>query len=179
MGGLTKPPFYSIIIFSLALIKVFDNFFSEKEFFNIHKYCVEANYTYGERDNYDTPPVGMVSDIPLNSEICTLFQNVISKKISQVSDYNLYRCYINCFAPSENPYFHTDGDSGLTLLYYPNEEWNLNDNGETQILLNTQTDQIVGVLPIPNRMLLFDANLIHRATSFRDRHRFTIALKYN
>ena len=161
------------------MIKVFDNFLSEKDFNYVSDYCSTANYTYGERDNFDTPPVGMVSEITLDSEFASLFQNVINQKISQVSPYNLYRSYINCFAPSENPYFHTDGDSGLTLLYYPNKEWNLSDQGETQIVLNNQVDRIVGILPIPNRMLIFDANLVHRATSFRNKHRFTIAFKYN
>ena len=163
----------------MALIKVFDNFLSEKDFNYVNNYCLTANYTYGERDNFDTPPVGMVSEIPLDSQITSLFQNVINQKISQVLPYNLYRSYINCFSPLENPYFHTDGDNGLTLLFYPNKEWSLNDNGETQILLKNQVDQIVGIFPIPNRMLVFDASLLHRATSFRDKHRFTIAFKYN
>lgn len=160
----------------MPVIKVFDNFLSEKDADYVLDYCSSAKYTYGERDNFDTPPVGMVSELSPKSSIYNLFQNVINNSISEVRSYNLYRAYINCFAPSENPYFHTDGDTGFTLLYYPNKEWQQNDNGETQILLN---NQIVGVLPVPNRMLLFEASLLHRATSFRDKHRFTIALKYN
>ena len=39
-------------------------------------------------------------------------------------------------------------------------------------------DEIVGILPLPNRMVYFPAKIMHRATSFRDRHRFTLALKY-
>jgi len=34
-------------------------------------------------------------------------------------------------------------------------------------------------VPLPNRLMMFDARLLHRATSFRDRHRFTIAVKYD
>ncbi len=160
----------------MPIIKVFDNFLLDKDANYVYDYCLSAKYLYGERDNFDTPPVGMVSELSVQSSVYKLFQNVIDTTISEVVPYNLYRAYINCFAPSENPYFHTDGISGLTLLYYPNKEWEQDDNGETQILLN---NQIVGVLPIPNRLLLFEANLLHRATSFRNKHRFTIALKYN
>ena len=107
---------------------------------------------------------------------------MIEKRISEsmgvdAKKYNLYRMYINCFAPREIAYFHTDGDEGdLTFLYYPNMEWKLDDGGETQIY---ETDMFTGVPPIPNRIVMFDASLLHRATSFRDRHRFTIAIKYN
>jgi Rps23 Pro-64 3,4-dihydroxylase Tpa1-like proline 4-hydroxylase len=88
--------------------------------------------------------------------------------------------YINCFAPSENPYFHIDccdekDDNEVTFLYYPNETWDLDDGGETQFFIN---ERIYGVAPIPNRLIYFNANILHRATSFRDRHRFSIALKY-
>ena len=83
--------------------------------------------------------------------------------------------YVNCFAPSENPYFHTDGDDGVTFLYYVNDRWELNDGGETQIIVN---DEIKGILPLPNRIVGFDASLLHRATSFRFKHRFTLAAKF-
>jgi hypothetical protein len=69
-----------------------------------------------------------------------------------------------------------DGPPGeITFLYYPNICWNLNDGGETQILVD---DQIYGILPIPNRIIKFDASLLHRATAFRDTHRFSVAIKY-
>jgi hypothetical protein len=86
------------------------------------------------------------------------------------------RFYINCFAPSENPYFHTDGQVGTTFLYYPNLSWDLDDGGETQFVI---ANELYGVLPIPNRMIYFDANIFHKATSFRNEHRFSVAVKYN
>ena len=82
--------------------------------------------------------------------------------------------YVNCFAPSETPYFHTDG-KGITFLYYPNLEWNLQDGGETQFYVD---GNILGVPPLPNRLVMFDGEIVHRATSFRDRYRFTVAIKY-
>ena len=39
---------------------------------------------------------------------------------------------MNCFAPTENPYFHTDCDEegSITFLYYSSDEWNLDLGGE-------------------------------------------------
>ena len=53
--------------------------------------------------------------------------------------------------------------------------WDKDDGGETQFLMN---DELYGILPIPNRMVVFSANLLHRATTFRNDHRFTVAIKY-
>jgi len=105
-----------------------------------------------------------------------LFKLFEDKKIDSLSEYKPYRMYINCFAPNENPFFHKDGDSGFTVLYYPNLDWDINEQGETQFLIN---EEIRGILPIPNRLVKFDATILHRATCFRTKHRFTVAIKYN
>ena len=34
------------------------------------------------------------------------------------------------------------------------------------------------IVPKPNRLVGFDANISHRATTFRKDHRFTIAIKF-
>jgi len=60
-------------------------------------------------------------------------------------------------------------------LYYAVEEWNIEYGGETQFVVD---DEIRGVFPFPNRMVMFDANILHRATAFRTGHRFTLAVKY-
>ena len=39
-------------------------------------------------------------------------------------------------------------------------------------------NDIYGITPVPNRMVVFDANIQHRATTFRNDHRFTVAIKY-
>lgn len=140
-------------------------------------YCENCSFHYGEVDNSETPPTGLIHEIEPTQEIYPLIEKRIAQSMgSMVSQYKLYRMYVNCFASSENPYFHTDGPEGdLTFLYYPNFEWKPDDGGETQIYVG---DMIQGVPPIPNRMVMFDAALLHRATAFRDRHRFTIAIKY-
>ena len=84
--------------------------------------------------------------------------------------------YINYFSPLENPFFHTDGSNGdITFLFYLNDKWEIDDGGETQFYFN---HTIYGVPPLNNRLVYFDADIIHKATSFRNKSRFTIAIKY-
>ena len=51
----------------------------------------------------------------------------------------------------------------------------MNELGETQFYMD---DMIYGIPPIPNRMIMFNAHIKHRATSYRTQHRFTVAIKY-
>jgi len=155
------------------MIEIFDNFFEEKVHKDIFSYCQRALYTYGEVDNPWTPPVGMVSEIKSSDYFFKLFED---KKINSLSEQKPYRMYINCFSSNENPYFHVDGDSGSTVLYYPNLDWDISEHGETQFLID---NEIRGILPIPNRLVKFDATLLHRATCFRTKYRFTVAIKYH
>ena len=129
-------------------LNVIDNFFSETKHRSIHEYCLNAAYTYGESDEDGLPVTGMVHEV--NEFIYNLMDSTIRNRYN-IKNMNVYRMYINCFAPCERPYFHKDGDKGeVTFLYYPNMEWDKDDGGETQFL--TERD-ILGVLPIPNRMV--------------------------
>ena len=156
------------------MLRIYDNFLSEKEQNHVLDYCEGAPYRYGETDDGDTPPTGVTHDIPNNQYVHELFYAKTQPLVPE--GLTFYRMYINCFAPREVPYFHTDGDKGVTFLYYPQRSWQPNDGGETQVYVQ---GNIQGVVPLPNRLMMFDARLLHRATSFRDRHRFTIAVKYD
>ena len=141
------------------------------------KSCQKFHYKYGEKDHAEAKiPTGLTCDIKRNTEFWNLIENQIKRKIWIVKHKQIHRMYVNCFAPTENPYFHKDGVSGYTLLFYPTIDWNLDEGGETQFIIN---NEIKGVLPIPNRMVAFSANILHKATSFRSNHRFTLAIKYN
>jgi hypothetical protein len=37
---------------------------------------------------------------------------------------------------------------------------------------------MISIAPIPNRLTIFKGDVLHSATSFRDKHRFSIAFKY-
>lgn len=155
-------------------IRYEDNFLSQEDYENVVDYCLNAKYSYGESDDINFPVTGMVCNIQSDESIYQLFEQKLLEKCSFLKNMNLYRMYVNCFSPNENPYFHTDGD-GLTFLYYSNDEWNVQEGGETQFYVN---DDIYGVTPIPNRLVMFDGMTLHRATSFRSRYRFTVAIKY-
>ena len=155
-------------------IQTADNFFNKRDQNTVISYCNSCSYTYGEVDNQNTPPTGMVHNISESEKIYSLFESKLGT-VPFIKGMELYRMYVNCFAPSENPYFHTDGEDGYTLLYYPQKDWKLDDGGETQFIID---NNLYGILPEPNRMIMFEANIPHRATTFRDRYRFTVAIKY-
>ena len=160
------------------MVEVIDNFLSEPEFNAVSTYCRNVPYMFGEGDNDGMMPTGMTHHVDDRSGIFKLLDDRTSKLMSKYPHAYIFRMYVNCFAPSENPYFHidTDDDSdGVTMLYYPNESWKPDDGGETQLYID---GEIRGIVPKPNRLLYFDAKILHRATTFRDRHRFTLAIKY-
>jgi len=142
---------------------------------------VNLSYHYGEQDNEDTPPTGMVADLPSggsNKAFATLTEFY---KEGSLGDHNkhfprLDRAYVNLFAPRELPFYHPDGDC-MTLLYYANPVWNWNEGGETKFINEANRD-VESVAPVPGRIVIFDGRARHTATSFRTMHRFTVALKY-
>ena len=159
-------------------IGVTDNIFNTEEHHAIFKYCTDCGYEWGEHDEPEHPPTGMVHGISESKKIYELFANKISDELyPDAKNLELYRMYINCFAPCEVPYWHDDGPPNcITFLYYPHtDKWDMNELGETQFYMD---DMIYGIPPIPNRMIMFNAAIKHRATSFRTYHRFTVAVKY-
>lgn len=61
------------------------------------------------------------------------------------------------------------------LRRWRNPDYEYNMGGETQFIINGES---VNVLPQSNRLCIFDSRILHRATSFRNHYRFTIAVKY-
>ena len=155
------------------MIQIYDNFLSQAQNQCVIQYALSAPYYYGETDTPGGPVTGLVNVIDKKHDIYRLFHYKTRDLVPE--DMDLYRVYINCFSPSERPYFHRDGDTGVTFLYYVNGTDELDDGGETQIV---DEGVIKGILPLHNRMLQFDANMLHRATTYRNNHRFTLAVKY-
>tara|TARA_R110002072_G_scaffold215777_2_gene372841 strand:- start:223 stop:711 length:489 start_codon:yes stop_codon:yes gene_type:complete len=155
------------------MIKVYDNFLSEKEKQEIYDFCKKQSYHRGEVDRIGLPPTGLICNLDN--------QNIISKLMKQVTNEkkDMFRTYINLFTPNENPYFHMDKTSPYykTCIYYVNTEKinYMDEGGETYFI---QPDFIKGVSFVPGRMVFFNANIMHKATPFRNRDRYTIAIKY-
>jgi hypothetical protein len=164
-------------------ISVYDSLFSKDEMDKIINIMLRnCPFHYGECDNPNTPPTGLVCDfgkIQLDERFQKLlndFVNKIYEKNEILKNTKLYRIYLNYFAPGENPYFHIDGRGTMTCLYYLNPEHDVNEGGETQFLIN---NEIKGVQSKPGRLVIFDGSLKHRATSFRSHPRLTLAIKFH
>jgi hypothetical protein len=153
------------------MIKVYDNFLGHFEQQKLLKFVQRLPYRVGERDRHDTPPVGIVCDLN-NTDI--ILPQKIEEQLNR-SMTSIHRCYVNCFTPGEDPFFHIDGDC-TTFLYYVNDQVDIEEGGETQFLAD---DHIYGVPYITDRLVEFDGKLTHKATSFRSFYRFTIAIKYS
>lgn len=165
-------------------IQIFDNIFSPDESSNYHDLILHTlPFFYGEVDRYDTSPTGMVCDITDKMEylqpdvhkfMSMLIEN-IHKNEPKLKDMTLYRMYINLFIPKEIPYFHIDGENTVTCLYYVNSKTDYDDGGETQFIID---NDLKCVRAIPGRLVIFDGEILHRATSFRNQPRLTIAFKF-
>ena len=61
----------------MNLVNVSDNYFTERQHQFILTYCENCKYTYGEVDNTDTPPTGLIHNIPYTEEIYRLIEDRI------------------------------------------------------------------------------------------------------
>jgi hypothetical protein len=125
-----------------------------------------------EVDFVGATPVGETCDVPAGTPIFTAMADELKKTFRGA--WRMDRFYVNRFQPGEVPRFHEDGEVLTCLLYADARDWRPDDHGETQILIG---GEIRGILPIANRLLVFDGRLLHRATPFRDRQRHTVAAK--
>ena len=165
-------------------ITILDNFLDDHDHHAILDECRNSNYVYGETDNQDNseeinPPTGMTSFLDIGDYCYDVLKKKIEENFPELGSIsNNPIAYINCYSPREISYFHTDtedGNVGYTLIYYPNLKWGIHDGGETQFYVD---GKMIGIPPIPNRIINFKVPILHRATSFVDRHRFSIAFKY-
>lgn len=157
------------------MINYVDNFLTKNEQERVFNYCLRSPYFYGEKDDTNHQPTGLVSDIAKDHWITKLLTRRCEETFEFLTDMKMYRMYINIFAPNEKAHYHIDGKRGYTLLYYPHLEWKLDNGGATEFYLE---GNLQGIHPVPNRIAIFEANILHRATPFTDQHRFTIAIKY-
>lgn len=156
-----------------GLLDIHYDVFSYKEnLFLYNKILKEKRFKYGETDEPQLPPTGMKVDIDPEDHLFKIFENKIIER--NVHGKSLQKSYVNLFLPFERPFFHNDGPV-RTILFYINPKVNANQNGETQFLID---GEIRGILPVPGSMICFDGMMIHRATSFRNIPRITVAFKY-
>ena len=154
-------------------IVIKDNLFDKEEIKNIYNFCRELSYKRNETDDVKLPYTGLVHNFNLENPVV---KTIIKK--TKLSYKNLTRAYVNLFLQKEEPFFHQDSvdKNSKTLLYYVNDEpQKIDDLGETFFYIN---EEIKGVQPVPGRVIIFDGEIWHRASSLRNYDRFTIALKW-
>jgi len=162
------------------MFRIYDNIFSEKQVETIHNEIINLSYKTGEVDRPGLPCTGYVSNLT-EDNYCykTIIKKINFTEFFKNKKYNVYRKYVNLFLPNENPYYHIDSNisNSYTILYYSLiEELNEDENGET-LFFDAVEKKSFGIFPKKNRMIIFNSSTMHRATSFRTKDRYTIALK--
>lgn len=159
------------------MIKIYDDLFDDESISRFLTDIKSQDYHVDVSDNGHDTESGCSSPVSYHSLFYNKMLITIQTSIPEVANLTLTDCYINCFFPREFPNFHVDSDdaSAMTLLYYANS--NEFNEGGTEIY-NSDTHEVRCILPKPGRIVIFSGNYLHRATSFRDKKRFTVAFKY-
>ena len=160
------------------MIKLFDHAVDFNTQKKIYKELSNLTYEHGESDYEGAEIIGLSCELNKNTLSFKILNNIL-KMIKELDELNLVRTYVNKFEPEDKPLFHIDSfDSGITALYYANDkEEDIDELGGTQFYLK-DIEEIKEVLNIPGRIIIFDGGIRHRATSFRNKTRYTIAFKY-
>ena len=157
-----------------------ENIMTAEENENFYQTIYGYGYKYGEIDDIGLSPTGLVHKLTLNDPVYLKSIELVKTNVAFLKNLVPYRAYINFFSPTDRPYFHVDGETqferGTTVLLYATEFFDIQEGGETQFINNT--GHIIGIFPKPASMVVFDAFIKHRATSYRTKPRFTVALKY-
>ena len=157
------------------MLNIYDKVMSYEDNINIYNNILaNRRFRYGETDTVFTPPTGMIDELSTDDELFKTLHAIVVYNHRPIADMKLKRAYINLFFSNENPYFHSDGNV-ITCLFYITPGYDNDMGGETQFLID---DKITGVQSNPSRLVMFDGKIRHRATSYRNKPRITIALKY-
>ena len=105
-----------------------------------------------------------------------LFRDLVIDYVKEnnINKFEFEVAYINCH-PCQHPGdWHTDGESGFTLLYYPISKTDFGLEGATDFK-DFETQYYIG-----NSILIFPANIEHMATEHRHPgiFRYSIAFKF-
>mgnify|MGYP003121926621 FL=1 len=161
---------------------IIDDFLSKKDHHKIYELTMKRKWN----------PVNDLQDDPLSGQSgynsgdtfdelgtqiilseCLAYPN-LKKILNTTYQQTLYNKY-DAKTPT---YFHNDiEEGGWTFIYFPDiAEYHYQMSGETQILVD---NQIVGVLPLPNRLMAFDGSKMHKGTSFtNDQPRYSLAIQF-
>lgn len=178
---------YKYTNYSNGLIETYDHFLDYDKFLELHEKINKLSYNFGESHGPDTAPTGMISDLNDSDIHDYLYEQV--KNLDSLKELTHVRTYVNRFAPMEENGYHND-NTAKTVLFYFNLGWDLDEGGETKFSIDAQDLEgietkgaedfpvILSIAPIPNRMVIFNGDLIHSASPFKHHSRFTLAMKF-
>jgi hypothetical protein len=185
-----------LIILNLAnsldqkkLFIVEDNLYDLNSSKNIFNYFKSINWAY---DGYNLTERSNKWSYYLN------FKHPIEKKFLELSNillknngldkiFKLVRAYASANTYGFSGEYHTDDGAKeyneiITIMFYLNDEWNLDFGGETFFLNNNRTDIEYAIIPKPARAILFDGFIYHGPrplSKFCNELRMVLTFKYN
>tara|TARA_R110002153_G_scaffold7687_1_gene34344 strand:- start:65 stop:919 length:855 start_codon:yes stop_codon:yes gene_type:complete len=113
-------------------------------------------------------------DLIFNHEIEKKFKKNTETILKDMQIFDLLK--IERVYASANPYgtvheshkdYEVDSNGGITVMYYLNDNWNLNLSGETVFYDTDNYDIQKSVIPKPGRVLIFDGLIEHCAREVR------------
>ena len=161
-------------------LKIYDDVFPIEKIRELEVENSSLLFSFGAYDNKENPvPTGLAAEGITHTETFKVLWKFCEEHCPEVNGLALFKSSCNFFAPGENAFYHTDDNDpkAITLLFYPHTFWDINEGGETKILLNPK-ELIHTVAPIPGRVMTFPSTMSHTATGLRGRQRFTPALKF-
>ena len=164
---------------------VIDDFLSKEDHHEIYNLTMEREWNPPINDSPEDPLSGSSGynsgdGFHERGTQIILSECLVYPNLRNILETEYLQTLYNKYDPKTPTYFHWDTklpESGWTLIYFPDiAEYDFRMGGETQILVD---NQIVGVLPLPNRLMAFDGNLWHKGTSFTNNQlRYSLAIQF-
>lgn len=166
------------------MISIFDNVLTEQEHYNINQLVKNITWTQGWGSSTRRPEVShwnfsfsspeqMLPSMD-SGDYAKMFETYpeleplwkATDKLLRTNHgkFDVLRFYSNCNPYGQNGYIHED-DGDYTVIYYPALKWDAEWEGGTCLYSETkgEYDAIRYVSYKPNRLLVFPANIPHRA----------------
>jgi hypothetical protein len=158
-------------------IKTYENVLSLYEMEYVHKCLASDNWKFGQKSDPKSEKRFWYMELSNDEFFVKFFLDRI--KIITGENFELSRVYANGQTFGLDGEWHTDAkkEDAYTFLYYSNTSWHNSWGGETVFSVD---NNLIYVVPKPNKAILFPANIFHYGKSpSRDFYglRTTVAFK--
>ena len=164
-------------------IWVIDNFLLPYEHEQMHVYCAKSLYSseHTSSPHQELFSPRLVSNLTTDQVNSLPLTKAFNDTLKELNIKTEIECvYINLCTKDTVCVEHVDASfPGITMLYYPNTQWDLSWGGET-LFINAQKEIQVASIFKPNRAIFFDPRILHTGrapTSAAKAYRYNIAYK--